>query len=87
MTNRSSWINYESFNSAYEHVLDGRPVSSFWISMNDQLNQIYQKDHFKNYSVTLKITSHDDDEKENINERTIDKMRELMFKKQHKCID
>ena len=84
-TNRSSWINYESFNSAYEHDLFGKTVSHFWISMNDQLNQVYQADHFKNYSVTLKITSHDDDENRDINERSIDKVRELMFKEKHRC--
>jgi hypothetical protein len=86
-TNRSSWINYESFNSAYEHALDGKTISNFWVSMNDQINKEFSKDHFKNFSLCLKITSHDKEENESLNERSVEKIRELMFKKQHKCIE
>ena len=83
--NRSSWITYESLNSAHEHQLHGKTLNSFWISMNDHINKPFQADHFRNYSVTLKITSYDNDE--NINEKTIMAIRDLMFKKQHKCFD
>lgn len=29
--NTSSWIQYENFTGAFEHTLDGRTISSFWI--------------------------------------------------------
>ena len=68
-------MNIYKLNSAFEHTLHGSPISSFWISTNDSLNQVFQKDHFKNHSVTLKITSHDDTDKVDISERTLEKLK------------
>ena len=83
--NRSSWIQYENFGgSSFEHMLDGRTISSFNISLHDSLNQVFFENHYRDYTVTLKFITHDD--KSEINELAIEKVREMMFKQQHKCI-
>ena len=82
--NRASWIHYSSPNSgALVHSLGGRTINSFWVSLNDSQNHEFGADHYKDYSLTLKFTTKDD--KEEINEASVQALHDMMFKLKYNC--
>ena len=82
--NRSSWIHYDGLNQgAMSHNLNGRTISSFWVSLNDSQNHEFKPINYKDYCLTLKFTTKDDHEL--INETAIQSIHDLMYKIKYNC--